>query len=163
MYSETKTVYGKHMTEKRLKACGSGCLRLAGFAICAMAFYTLGGCTSTDTRYTKIAEGFKDPGNEARPRAYWNWLNGDVTHAGLTRDLEEAKAKGLGGLEMWDTEAMRNPDGFVPAGPPFMGPESVAAMHHAMKEATRLGLDLGLITSSGWNAGGPWVPPQLAS
>ena len=44
-----------------------------------------------------------------------------------------------------------------------MGPESVAAMHHAMKEAKRLGLDLGLITSSGWNAGGPWVPPELAS
>ena len=55
------------------------------------------------------------------------------------------------------------PGGFVPAGPPFMGPESVASMHHAMKEAKRLGLDLGLITSSGWNAGGPWVPPELAS
>ncbi|NQV33059.1 MAG: hypothetical protein HQ515_10210, partial [Phycisphaeraceae bacterium] len=121
------------------------------------------GCTSTDTPYDELARGFKDPGNEARPRAYWNWLNGDVTHAGLTRDLEEAKDKGLGGLEMWDTEAMRNPDGFVPAGPPFMGPESVAAMHHAMKEAKRLDLDLGLITSSGWNAGGPWVPPALAS
>ena len=110
-----------------------------------------------------LAAGFLNPGNEARPRAYWNWLNGAVTHSALTRDLEEAKAKGLGGLEMWDTEAMRNPNGFVPAGPPFMGPESVAAMHHAMKEAKRLGLDLGLITSSGWNAGGPWVPPQLAS
>ena len=90
-------------------------------------------------------------------------MNGAVTPEGLTRDLEEAKDKGLIGLEMWDTEAMRNPDGFVPAGPPFMGPESIAFMHHAMKEAKRLGLDLGLITSSGWNAGGPWVPPELAS
>ena len=111
----------------------------------------------------RLAEGFETPGSEARPRAYWNWLNGAVTHEGLTRDLEEARDKGLGGLEMWDTEAMRNPNGFVPAGPPFMGPESVAAMHHAMKEARRLGLELGLITSSGWNAGGPWVPPEMAS
>ncbi len=110
-----------------------------------------------------LARGFKDPGNEARPRAYWNWLNGDVTLDGLTRDLEEAKDKGLGGLDMWDTEAMRNPGGFVPAGPPFMGPESVAAMHHSMKEAKRLGLDLGLTTSSGWNAGGSWIPPEMAS
>jgi len=110
-----------------------------------------------------IAAGFMNPGNEARPRAYWNWLNGDVSLPGLTRDLEEAKAKGLGGLEMWDTEAMRNPGGFVPAGPPFMGPESVSAMHHAMKEAQRLDLDLGLITSSGWNAGGSWVTPEQAS
>lgn len=111
----------------------------------------------------KLAAGFKNPDNQARPRAYWNWLNGAVTLDGLTRDLEEAKDKGLAGLEMWDTEAMRNPGGFVPAGPPFMGPESVAFMHHAMKEANRLGLDLGLVTSSGWNAGGPWIPPELAS
>lgn len=41
---------------------------------------------------------------------------------------------------MWDTEAMiEGPVGKVPAGPPFMGPESVAAMHHCMKEARRLG------------------------
>ncbi|MCF7975918.1 MAG: hypothetical protein K9N55_19030 [Phycisphaerae bacterium] len=123
----------------------------------------LAGCSSPGPYHRELAQGFKDPGNDARPRAYWNWLNGAVTHDGLTRDLEEAKDKGLGGLEMWDTEAMRNPDGFVPAGPPFMGPESVAAMHHAMNEAKRLDLDLGLITSSGWNAGGPWVPPALAS
>ena len=102
------------------------------------------GCSSTQTHYAELAAGFENPGKQARPRAYWNWLNGDVTHEGLTRDLEEAKAKGLGGLQMWDTEAMRNPDDFVPAGPAFMGPESVAAMHHSMKEAKRLGLDLGL-------------------
>jgi len=109
-----------------------------------------------------IVEGFKNPGKEARPRAYWNWLNGAVSLPGLTRDLEEAKAKGLGGLEIWDVEAMRNPGGFVPAGPAFMGPESVSAMHHAMKEAQRLDLDLGLIVSSGWNAGGSWVTPEQA-
>jgi hypothetical protein len=120
------------------------------------------GCTA-NAGDLNLASGFKDPGPQARPRAYWNWLNGAVTLDGLTRDLEEAKDKGLGGLEMWDTEAMRNPGGFVPAGPPFMGPESVAAMHHSMREAKRLGLDLGLITSSGWNAGGPWVPPEMAS
>jgi hypothetical protein len=110
-----------------------------------------------------LATGFGNPGNEARPRAYWNWLNGSVSLPVLTRDLEEAKAKGMGGLEMWDTEAMHNRGGIVPSGPPFMGPESVAAMRHCMEEAKRLGLDLGLITSSGWNAGGTWVPPEMAS
>jgi len=118
---------------------------------------------ATEPVATGLAEGFREPGVEARPRAYWNWLNGDVSLPDLTRDLEEAKAKGLGGLEMWDCEAMRNPDDFVPAGPPFMGPESVAAIHHSISEAKRLGLELSLITSSGWNAGGPWVPPAMAS
>lgn len=110
-----------------------------------------------------MAEGFQDPGPEARPRAFWNWLNGCVTHEGLTRDLEEAKAKGMAGLEIWDVQAMRNAEGFVPAGPAFLGEESVKAIHHCMREAERLGLVLGMITSSGWNAGGPWVPPELAS
>jgi len=120
-------------------------------------------CGSKETQDSDLKAGFINPGNESRPRAYWNWLNGDVSLPDLTFDLKEAKDKGLGGLEMWDTEAMRNPNGFVPAGPPFMGSESVAAMHHSMKEAKRLGLDLGLITSSGWNAGGAWVTPEMAS
>lgn len=118
---------------------------------------------STEAQESKLIKGFLNPGNEARPRAYWNWLNGDVSHKGLTRDLEEAKAKGMGGLLMWDTEAMRNSDGFVPAGPAFMGPESVAAMHHTMEEAKRLDLELGLVGSSGWNSGGSWVTPEMAS
>jgi hypothetical protein len=129
----------------------------------AIILLAAAGGLAAEPSSTDLAEGFRSPGVEARPRAYWNWLNGDVSLPDLTRDLEEAKAKGLGGLEMWDTEAMQNPDGFVPAGPPFMGPESVAAMRHSIREAKRLGLELGLITSSGWNAGGPWVPPAMAS
>ncbi|MBT4398204.1 MAG: hypothetical protein HOD37_01895, partial [Bacteroidetes bacterium] len=120
-------------------------------------------CSSPDTKVSKLAAGFENPGKDERPHAYWNWLNGDVSFEGLTYDLEEAKDKGLGGLQMWDTEAMRNSNGFVPSGPPFMGTESVAAMQHAIKEAKRLDLNLGLITSSGWNAGGPWVKPEMAS
>ncbi|MBT3242918.1 MAG: hypothetical protein HN352_07205 [Bacteroidetes bacterium] len=120
-------------------------------------------CSSPETKVSELAAGFENPGKDERPHAYWNWLNGDVSFEGLTYDLEEAKDKGLGGLQMWDTEAMRNSNGFVPSGPPFMGTESVAAMQHAIKEAKRLDLNLGLITSSGWNAGGPWVKPEMAS
>ena len=131
--------------------------------VALLVLLNFAGYCNTEAQYPALVKGFKDPGNEARPRAYWNWLNGDVSFPGLTRDLEEAKAKGLGGLLMWDTEAMRNPEGFVPAGPPFMGTESVNAMHHAMKEAERLDLDLGLVCSSGWNSGGSWVTPEMAS
>jgi hypothetical protein len=128
-----------------------------------IAFAILYGCAGPVKQDSDLAEGFRDPDKEARPRAYWNWLNGDVSKAGLTRDLEEAKDKGMGGLLMWDTEAMRNSDDFVPSGPPFMGEKSVGFIHHAMKEAKRLDLDLGLVCSSGWNSGGSWVPPAMAS
>ncbi|MCC6490656.1 MAG: hypothetical protein IT364_24435 [Candidatus Hydrogenedentes bacterium] len=108
------------------------------------------------------SDAFAAPPLSARPRAYWDWVNGAVDLNQLTRDLEEMHAKGMGGGEMWDTGALRNPNGIVPAGPPFLGPESVEAIHHSLKEAKRLGLELGLVTSSGWNAGGSWVTPEWA-
>ena len=52
------------------------------------------GCVK-QTHDSELAAGFKNPSKEARPRAYWNWLNGDVTLEGLTRDMEEAKDKCL--------------------------------------------------------------------
>jgi len=109
-----------------------------------------------------LGAGFADPPVAARPGAYWCWLNGDVTHAQITRDLEEMKAKGMGGAEIWDVQALRNPGNFVPAGPAFLSEQSLDSIAHAIRESTRLNLRLGLIASSGWNAGGSWVPPKYA-
>ena len=104
---------------------------------------------------------FVNPPIEARVGAYWVWLNGNVDHAQLTHELEEMKVKGMSGAEIWDIGVLdRNPDMTVPAGPAFLGPESLAAIRHVDKEATRLGLNLGLISSSSWNEGGSWVEPK---
>jgi hypothetical protein len=133
-----------------------------GKSLILMILVYVWGCEQNPHPDNDLINGFKNPGNEARPRAYWNWLNGDISLSGITRDLEEAKKTGLGGLQIWDTEAMRNPNGFVPFGPPFLGEESVKAIHHAFEEAKRLDLDLGLICASGWNSGGEWITPELA-
>ena len=106
---------------------------------------------------------FANPPIEARAGAYWVWLNGNVDLAQITHELEEMKAKGMSGAEIWDVGLIRpNPDMTVAAGPAFLGPESLAAIHHAINEATRLGLRLGLVTSSSWNEGGSWVEPKDA-
>jgi hypothetical protein len=109
------------------------------------------------------AAAFKDPPLSARLRAYWDWINGAVSLEQLACDLEAMKEKGMGGGQMWDSSAHRNPNGFVPPGPALMGPESVAAIRHSLKEAKRLELQLGLPTSSGWNAGGPWATQRTAA
>lgn len=108
-----------------------------------------------------LSVGFKNPPIEARPGAYWDWLNGHVDLAQITRELEEMKAKGMSGAEIWDIGVFKpNPKATpIPAGPAFMGPESLKAINHAIDEATRLGLQLGMIASSSWNAGGSWVKP----
>ena len=56
-------------------------------------------------RASDLEKGFADPPNGARLRAYWWWLNGNVTKAAITRDLEEMKAKGFGGAVIFDWNA----------------------------------------------------------
>lgn len=101
-----------------------------------------------------MEEGFQNPPRSARPGAFWPWLQGNVSLPQITRELEEMKEKGMSGAEIWDVGAVNNENDFIPAGPAFLSPASVDAMHHAIKEGTRLGLRMGMVTSSGWNAGG---------
>jgi len=107
-----------------------------------------------------LSDGFVSPPLQARPRAYWAWMNGYVNLPQLNRELEDAREKGMGGLDIFDVGAIDDPDGIVPAGPAFLGPESLEAIDYVVRRAGQLGLELGLITSSSWNAGGPWVKPE---
>ncbi|MEN6561142.1 MAG: glycosyl hydrolase [Acidobacteriota bacterium] len=106
---------------------------------------------------------FLDPPLAARPGVLWPWLNGFVDRNELTRELEELKAKGFGGAIIWDVGSLADPNKIIPAGPAFLGPESVASISHAIDQADRLGLELGLFASSSWNAGGAWIKPENAS
>ncbi len=110
---------------------------------------------------SSLAAGFIDPPVSARPRAYYIWVNGNFSLSEITRDLEEIKEKGMGGFDIYD-KGTRDPNHIIPDGPPFMSEESVEAICHTIREATRLGLELGFITSSSANAGGAWVTPEYA-
>jgi len=109
---------------------------------------------------------FQDPPSLVRPRAMWCWLNGNVSLDHITRELDEMKDKGMGGADIWDVHAgwcfTEIDNEAVPAGPEFMGPESVKAITHAVNEAGKRDLILGMFVSSGWNAGGKWVTPENA-
>ncbi len=119
-------------------------------------------CIGPEASGADLLEGFRQPPLSARPAVYWAWVNGLMDKAQMTRELEELKAKGIGGVYIFDVGA-QDPQKIVPAGPAFMGPESLKAIGHTVREATRLGLSVGLVTSSSWNCGGPWIPPKYAS
>lgn len=110
----------------------------------------------------ELQRGFAKPPLSARPGAFWPWLNGNVDRKRVTYELEQMKAKGMGGADIWDVRAAINPGGMIPSGPAFLSDESLKAIGHAVREAKRLGLRLGMIAASGWNAGGPWVKPRDA-
>ena len=110
-----------------------------------------------------LVEGeFVDPPVSARPGAFWPWLNGSVSLERITYELEQMKAKGMSGADIWDVKAHADPCEIIPAGPEFLGPESLHAIGHAVKEAERLGLHVGMLNSSGWNAGGTWTTPEIS-
>ncbi len=111
-----------------------------------------------------LAEGFAQPPVEARVRAYWWWLNGNVTAAAITRDLEAMRAQGFGGAIVTDAGgAEQDGNDRVPHGPTFMSPEWRELWKHTVREASRLGLEISLNMQSGWNLGGPGVPASDAA
>jgi hypothetical protein len=48
---------------------------------------------------------FQTPPRQAHIWVYWVWLDGDIPHATLTRDLEEMKAKGITGCILYGNQS----------------------------------------------------------
>ncbi len=107
-----------------------------------------------------LADGFANPPDAAKPWAYWWWLDSYATKEGITKDLEEMKRQGIAGVLLFDA-GEGGPD--APKGPVFMSPAWRELYKHALREADRLGIDVGVNLCSGWNAGGAWVTPEHAA
>jgi hypothetical protein len=107
----------------------------------------------------ELQAGFAKPPREAGIRCWWWWLNSNVTRESITKDLEAMHAKGFSGAMIFDAgnELNWGPDEPVPNGPMFSSPEWTELYLHALREAERLDLKLGLSIQSGWNLGGPGV------
>ena len=118
--------------------------------------------TETPTR-GNLESDFLNPPTENRPLAFWDWLNGYVDTTKMAYELNEMKAKGMQGAFIWDVGALSDPKKMIPAGPPFLGEKSLEAIARALKTAAKLGLNLGMITSSSWNAGGDWIGDEDAA
>ena len=137
-------------------------MRVRTILLCAVL--VLGGDRLFARADSALEAGWQNPPTEARLRAYWWWLNGNVTPASITRDLEEMQAKGFGGAVLIDAGgAAQEGNDPVPHGPTFFTPAWRALYQHALREASRLGLEMSLNIQSGWNLGGPVVPPEEAA
>ena len=103
-----------------------------------------------------LESGFRQPPLEARPWVYWFWLNGNITTAGITADLEAMKRVGIGGVLIMEV------DQGAPVGPAdFMGTQWRDLFRHVHAEAQRLGLEVNMNNDAGWNgSGGPWIKPE---
>lgn len=102
---------------------------------------------------------FRDPPNAARPRAWWHWLNGNVTEQGIVQDLDWMQSVGIGGLQNFDVD-LATPV-MVERRLAYMTPEWKAAFRFAAQQADARGLELAIAASPGWSeTGGPWWSPK---
>jgi len=102
-----------------------------------------------------LVKQFQNPPDAVKPSCYWHWLNNHVDKEGITRDLEEFKAKGMGGATIYPVAGNGVPNTIS-----FLSPEWRELFKHAVNEAARLGLELGVNLGSGWCVGGPWTTPE---
>lgn len=105
---------------------------------------------------------FITPPDSARPHTWWHWMNGNVTQEGITADLEAMAHVGIGGAQIFNVGDRSSVN--IPAGPiDYMSEEWLDLVHHAVKEAKRVGLEICMHNCAGWSSsGGPWITPEYA-
>lgn len=91
-----------------------------------------------------------------RTGCFWEWMNGNISKEGITKDLEYMKAAGIESAFIYDAWVG------VKRGPVDYGTkEWIEAVKFACSEAKRLGITLGIHNSPGYSAmGGPWITPE---
>lgn len=123
--------------------------------------------TDISVKYNELAKGFRNPPDQARLRSFWKWSNSLVTKVSITRDLEEFRNKGWGGVIINDggnssNDLINQNPPWNATGPLYLSPEWLDLYKHAVKESQRLGLEITAVAGSGWNPGGPFITPEYA-
>ncbi|WP_347838431.1 glycosyl hydrolase [uncultured Draconibacterium sp.] len=100
--------------------------------------------------------------NDAKPWVYWFLTDASISEKGITRDLEAMKENGIGGAFLFTIRGAAEPSLFEPV-VVQLTPAWWDMMKHAVSEANRLGLKLGIHACDGFTAaGGPWITPELS-
>lgn len=139
-------------------------MKLSQFAFSILFFgVSLASCeqhSSTESfDQEELAKNFQNPPNEAKPRVWWHWMNGNITKAGIQKDLEWMERTGIGGFQNFDANL------FTPVVVDkklvFMEPDWKDAFMFTTDLAKEKGLEMAIAGSPGWSVtGGPWVEPK---
>ena len=112
----------------------------------------------------QLTESFAHPPGDCRIMVRWWWFGPAVTKSEITRELEEMKAAGIGGVEIATLYPLALDDsqtGFHNFA--FLSEEHIDALGFAAQEARRLGLRMDITLGSGWPFGGPHIPVTQAA
>ncbi len=136
--------------------------RLCKLCLLALLTVLIGKCTpgqdfSAGNEFGEtLAKNFRNPPIDARPRGLWTWVNGNYDSLEIWREIQEAKAKGMGGFDIWDAPTVQDPKGVVPIGPDQVSDEFMRGVKIAMEAARENNFELGYI----WNQSVSYLDPE---
>ncbi|WP_436489903.1 glycosyl hydrolase [Chitinophaga sp. ARDCPP14] len=109
-----------------------------------------------------LRKNFITPPNDAKPRVWWHWMNGNITKDGIRKDLEWMHRVGIGGFHNFEVELGRSEQSQIVDKPlVYMTPEWIDAFKFATRLADSLKLEMAIAASPGFSeTGGPWVKPE---
>lgn len=134
-------------------------LKTGSLAALSLAFGPTLGAISCQTENIdeSLLKYFLKPPAESMAGCYWWWLNGRVDKEGISRDLKEFKDKGINDLLLVNSFGRG-----VPEGVKFLSDEWKELFRHALTEAKRYGIQIGVNLCSGWCMGGPWITKEMS-
>jgi hypothetical protein len=99
------------------------------------------------TQSDPLLGGFLDPPNDARPRVWWHWMNGNISDEGIKLDLDWMHRVGLGGVTIF--EGAINTPQVVPHRLIYMTPEWKDALQRQAASSPGSGRTLPELRSAG--------------
>ena len=132
-------------------------------ALCALvtSFPQLSAAASTDGSYTTLKQDFVTPPDDARPRVWWHWMNGNITREGLFKDLDWLYGSGVRGVHIFDAN-FTTPQ-IVDHRVSYLSDEWKGIFRDVVARADSLGMEVTIASSPGFSSsGGPWVSPEDA-
>ncbi len=102
-----------------------------------------------------LREGWENPPATYRPHTRWWWPGNAVTKEGIDWQLEQMKARGLGGVEIMSFLKVYDQGNIE-----FGSPEFLDMVAHTVKKARELGMEVTPPLGPGWNHGHGWVPEE---
>ena len=107
-------------------------------------------------------QSFVNPNRVHYPETWFHYIGGNVSHEGITADLEAIASAGISGVQLFHGQF----GGQWPATTEdiqCMSENWDAAVRHTAEECKRLGLRFTMQNCPGWAmSGGPWIKPENA-
>lgn len=136
--------------------------KLSKLLLLPLAFLPLAGHgAAPGAARSALAAGFVTPPDSIQTSVYWYWLSGNVSKAGVEKDLEAMKRVGINRAFIGNIGLGEMATPYRPVR--LFTDEWWEVTHAALKKASELGIEIGMFNSPGWSqAGGPWIGPEQA-